>query len=201
MIYGPGSILAKLLRASSPMRTLCGFLIAPLLIVPSALSAQAPAKPLTPDSLPQFLTSYERNLIPLEGAYGEIENDPLPLYDENGQPLGHRPLEDRRKALADLRVTLHQLSDKPRELRLALKLFFDTEDLNDDLYDLAQIAYDNDREDLGRRLSDVVNALDHNRAQIENYALTLAEETEARVEELEKRTQKVEPPHKGPAKK
>jgi hypothetical protein len=197
----PGSFLAKLLRASSPMRTPCGFLFVPLLIVSAAQSAETPSKPLTPDSLPQFLTNYERNLIPLEGAYGEIENDPLPLYDENGQPLGHRPLEDRRKALADLRETLHQLSDKPRELRLALKLFFETEDLNDDLYDLAQIAYDNDREELGKRLADVVNALDLNRALIENYALALAEETEARVEELEKRNQKLEPPHKGPAKK
>jgi hypothetical protein len=183
------------------MRAPCSFFFASLLIVSSAQPAEAQSKALTPDALPEFLTNYERNLIPLEAAYGEIENDPLPLYDENGQPLGHRPLEDRRQALADLRETLHTLSGKPHELRLALRLFFQTEDMSDDLYDLAQIAYDNDREDLGKRLFDVVSALDRDRAQIENYALALADETEARAEELEKRNHELEQERKGPAKK
>jgi len=183
------------------MRAPRSFFVVPFVIVSSALSAQTPAPPLTPDTLPKFLTNCERSLIPLEGAYGEIENDPLPLNDENGQPLGHRPLEDRRRALADLRDTLHKLSDKPRDLRLALKLVFETEDLTDDLYDLSQIAYDNDREDLGKRLSDLMTPLDRDRAQIESYTLTLAEETEARAEELEKRNQELEQTRKGPVKK
>src|SRR5437764_3532992 len=102
--------------------------LTPLLIASSALAAQTSSKPLTADTLPLFLAGYERNLIPLEGAYGEIENDPLPLRDEDGQPLGHRPLEDRRKALTDLRETLHKLSAKPGDLHLALRLFFQTED-------------------------------------------------------------------------
>jgi len=183
------------------MRALRSFFIAPFVIVSFALSAQTPAPPLTPDTLPKFLTNYERHLIPLEGAYGEIENDPLPLNDENGQPLGHRPLEDRRRALGDLRDTLHKLSDKPHDLRLALKLLFETEDLTDNLYDLSQIAYDNDREDLGKRLSDLMNPLDRDRAQIESYTLELAEETAARLEELEKRNQELEQTRKGPVKK
>ncbi len=173
-----------------------------ILLAPSSASpGETPQKPLTADSLPQFLTNYERNLIPLEGAYGEMENDPLPLRDEEGQPFGHRPLEDRRRALGELRDTLHKLSAKPGDLRLALHLFFQTEDLTDDLYDLSQIAYDNDREELGRQLSDIMATLDHDRSEIENYALALADESQARVEELEKRNQELEAKPKGPAKK
>ena len=73
--------------------------------------------------------------------------------------------------------------------------------MTDDLYDLSQIAYDNDREDLGKRLSDLMTPLDRDRAQIESYTLTLAEETEARAEELEKRNQELEQTRKGPVKK
>ncbi len=174
---------------------------APVLIASSALAAQTSSKPLTADTVPQFLANYERNLVPLEGAYGEIENDPLPLRDEDGQPLGHRPLEDRRQALADLRDTLHKLSAKPGDLRLALRLFFQTEDLTDDLYDLSEIAYDNDREELGKQFSDLLNTLDRNRGEIENYALTLADESQARVEELERRNRELEAKPKSAVKK
>ncbi len=172
-----------------------------LFLAPSAFAQQSPTKTLSADALPRFLTTYERNLIPLEAAYGEMENDPLPLHDQEGQPLGHRPLEDRRQALAELRETLHKLSAKPGDLRLALRLFFQTEDLTDDLYDLSQVAFDNDREELGKQLSDIMNTLDHDRAELENYALALAEESETRVEELEKRNQELEAKPKGAVKK
>jgi len=183
------------------MRIPVNIFFAFLLVPSSALRAQTSPKPLTADTLPRYLTNYERNLIPLEGAYGQMENDPMPLYDQQGQPLGHRPLEDRRQLLANLRETLHKLSAKPGDLRLALRLFFQTDDLTDDLYELSQFAYDNDREELGKQLSDIMNTLDRDRAVLENYALGLAEESEARLEELEKRNQELEAKAKGAAKK
>jgi hypothetical protein len=43
----------------------------------------------------------------------------------------------------------------------------------DDLFDLSQIAYDNDREELGKTFSDLETALDRNDELIEAYVLRL----------------------------
>ena len=84
-----------------------------------------------------------------------------------------------------MRDTLDKLRAEPRNLTLATKLFIQSESLTDDLYDLAQIAYDNDREELGRQLSDLVARLDAEGDSIESYALALAQEKEDRIKQLE----------------
>ncbi len=149
----------------------------------STLRAQGQA--LTPASLPDFLTQYERSLNPLEAAYADLASEPLPLKDEAGQPLGHRPVENRRDALAALRETLHQLARHPGDLVLTVTLFLETESLTDDLFDLSQIAYDNDREELGKRLSDLMKPLDERRDLIEAYALSVAGDAQKRIQGLE----------------
>lgn len=136
-----------------------------------------------------FLETCQKILQPLDAVYEDLESENLPLMDESGQPLGHRPLENRRQALAELRHTVEQLHAEPENLVLVTTLFIEFESLTDDLYDLSQIAYDNDREDLGRRLAELVSQLDAQRDTIESYTLSLAAEKESRLQQLEDENQ------------
>ncbi len=140
---------------------------------------------LTPSGLPEFLAGFDKHFGSLDGVYTDFADEPLPLRDEAGQPLGRRPIEDRRQSLADLRQTARELAASPRDLVLAATLVFQTETLADDLFDLSQIAYDNDREELGKRLADLQTTLDHNRDLLANYVLTLAAEEQDRLRQLE----------------
>lgn len=151
----------------------------------SARPSRADEK-LTPSNLPDFLARYESNFAPLDAAYGELANEQLPLRDEEGRPVGRRPIEDRRQALADLRKTARQLAADPQDLVLAATLALRTENLADDLFDLSQIALDNDREDLGKRLSDLQITMDENQRLLASYLLTLAAGTQDRIHQLEK---------------
>jgi hypothetical protein len=140
---------------------------------------------LTPTEVPGFAADYEKSLGPLDGIFDDLESENLPLTNDSGEPLGHRPIENRRQALADLRQTLEKIRAKPGSLKWAATLLIQSESLSDDLYDLAQIAYDNDREDIGRRLSEVVKALDAQRDLIESLTLSLADQKENRIKQLE----------------
>lgn len=145
--------------------------------------AQAP-NPMRDDA-PEFLNAYEKSLQPLDALYDDLESENMPLTDESGQPLGHRPIANRRESLDELRHTLAQLRDNPRNMVLVTTLFIESEALTDDLYDLSQTAFDNDREELGKRLADLVSGLDAQRDAIENYTLALASEKEERLHRLE----------------
>jgi hypothetical protein len=177
---------------------LCGFL---LCFAPAwGAQKETPAAEKTPE----FLVRYSKLLEPLDAAYASLESENLPLLDESGQPVGRHPIENRREALAELRDTLNKLRAEPRNLTLATKLFIQSESLTDDLYDLAQIAYDNDREELGKQLSDLVARLDAERDSIESYTLVLAQEKEDRISQLEAENAKMRqqikqagPPPKG----
>jgi tryptophanyl-tRNA synthetase len=81
---------------------------------------------------------------------------------------------------------VHDLAAHPKDLVLTATLVLQTENLADDLYDLSQIAYDNDKEELGNHLTDLQTSMDHNKDALANYLLSLAEEVQNRVEELEK---------------
>jgi ABC-type phosphate transport system auxiliary subunit len=137
------------------------------------------------EETPEFLARYCKLLEPLDTVYENLETENLPLLDDSGQPVGRHPIENRREALAELRDTLNKLRPEPRNLTLATKLFVQSESLTDDLYDLSQIAYDNDREELGKQLSNLVARLDAERDSIESYTLVLAQEKEARIRRLE----------------
>ena len=157
--------------------------------IPSPLSAQ---EKLTPSNLPAFLKQYDTNFSLLDEVYRELAEGDLPLRDERGQPLERRPIEDRRQALSDLRQNVLRLGANPQDLVFTATLEFKTENLADDLFDLSQIAYDNDQEELGKRLGDLQITMDHNKEMLAAYLLALAAEKQERIEQLEREKAELE---------
>ena len=164
-------------RAMLPI-ALLGFVL-----FPGTSTAQ---EKLSSSNLSEFLKQYETNFSLLDGVYRELAEDALPLRDEKGHLLGHRPIEDRRQSLSDLRQSVLQLDAHPHDLVIAAKLVFKTETLADDLFDLSQIAYDNDREELGKHLEDLQLTMDHNKEVLSAYLLDLAFQAQDRIVQLEK---------------
>ena len=145
-----------------------------------------PQQKLTATNLPDFLARYDTNFGPLEVVFKDLTNENLPLTDEAGQPLARRPFADWLLALANLRQTARQFSAKPEDLVLACTLVIRTESLADELFDLAQVAYDNDREELGNRLSTLQTTMEENKELLADYLLALAAEKQNRLQQLEK---------------
>lgn len=145
-----------------------------------------PQQKLTATSLPDFLSRYDTNFGPIEAVFKDLTNEDLPLTDEAGQPMARRPLADRLLALTSLRQTAHQLGEKPDDLVLATTLVIRTESVADDLYDLSQVAYDNDREELGNRLNNLQITMKDNEDLLADYLLALAAEKQNRLQQLEK---------------
>jgi len=145
-----------------------------------------PQQKLTATNLPDFLARYDTNFGPLEAVFKELANENLPLTDESGQPLARRPMEDRLLALTNLRQTARQLAAKPEDLVLATTLVIRTESLADDLFDLSQVAYDNDREELGKQLGTLQITMEENKELLADYLLALAAEKQNRLQQLEK---------------
>jgi hypothetical protein len=166
-------------------------IIAPVAAILAAASSawanapQAGNQQLTAATLSQFLASYEKSLDPVDSAFQNLESIKLPLLDESGHPLERHSITDRRKTISDLRDTAKRLAANPESLVLTLTLFDRTEKLADDLYDLSEIAYDNDEEELGDRLTELLTAVSHNQDSIEGYALDLAAKQEERLSKLE----------------
>lgn len=178
-------------RGTMPLRELA--LIAVLAVAAPLGASEAPAiGPFTASGLAQFLASYDKGLEPIDAAFAQLETDKLPLLDESGHPLGRRTIIDRHRAVADLRDTVRRLAASPQDLVLALTLFSRGEKLMDDLYDLAQIAYDNDEEELGKRFTALLTEADRNQELVEAYALSLAADKEARLRKLEAETRERE---------
>ncbi len=159
---------------------LCLFSVA---IFPASL---LPQQKLTATNLPDFLARYDTNFGPLDAVFKDLTNENLPLTDETGQPLARRPLADRQQSLTRLRQTALQLATKPEDLVLATTLVIHTESLADDLFDLSQVAYDNDREELGNRLNNLQITMEDNKALLADYLLALAEDKQNRLQQLEK---------------
>ena len=153
------------------------------MILPTTL---VPQQKLTATNLPDFLARFDTNFGPLQEVFKDLTNEDLPLTDEAGQPLARRPLADRIVALTNLRQTARQLAAKPEDLVLAATLVIRTESLADDLFDLSQVAYDNDREELGNRLSNLQTTMEENKELLADYLLALAAEKQTRLQQLEK---------------
>jgi hypothetical protein len=153
------------------------------ILSPARLSAQ---EALTAANLPDFLTRFDQNFSFVEEAYIDLANEKLPLHDMQGQLLARRPIEDRRRLISALRRVSREVAANPQSLVLVAKIVFQTEELADDLFDLAQIAYDNDREDLDRRLAVAQTTMQQNKDLLANYLLSLAAEKEERLKKLEK---------------
>jgi hypothetical protein len=141
---------------------------------------------LTAPGLPDFLSRYSQGLQPLDKLYAELADENFSLRDECGQPLARRHIEDRQRALDDLRKSVQQLASTPQDLTLAIRLFLQSETLSDDLFSLSQVAYDNNREELGKRFSDLLVLMDRHNALLESYVLEVAAERQERIRDLEK---------------
>lgn len=155
-----------------------------VLLCSTALDAQA--EKLTPATLPDFLGKLSATINQVDVAFQFLANEKLPLTDESGHPLGRRHVKDRRQAIVDLRQTANRLEKSPQDLVLTMTLSDQTEALADELYDLSQIAYDNDREELGQRFTDLLNTVNSDADLVEGYALDLATDKEQRLRQLEK---------------
>ncbi len=164
------------------MRKILLFALAATAFLPS-LSAQADN--LTASNLAEFLARYEVSLNPVNQAFADLESEKLALRDESGEPLGRHHIEDCRQVVVSLRQMIRQLTANPEDLVSTITLFIQTEALADDLFDLSQIAYDNDREELGKRFSDLQIALDHREDLIQKHALQLAAAKQDRLKQLE----------------
>jgi len=164
-------------------RALILLFMASVIIFPATL---LPQQKLTTTNLPDFLARYDTNFGPLQAVFNDLKNEDLPLTDETGQPMARRPLADRLQAANNLRQTARQLAAKPEDLVLATTVVIRTEILADDLFDLAQVAYDNDREDLANRLSALQTTMEQNKELLADYLLALAAEKQARLQQLEK---------------
>ena len=163
--------------------------------IPGPLFAQ---EKLSPSNLPQFLKLYDTNFPLLDQVYRELTDEALPLRDTAGQPLERRRIQDRRQALNDLRQNALRLAISPQDLVAAATLVLKTEELADDLFDLSQIAYDNDREELGKRLSDLQITMANNKDTLAAYLLALAAQKQERINQLEKEKAELERKLKGP---
>jgi len=139
--------------------------------------------------LPEFLARHEHSLLLVDEIYAELAKERLPLRDDAGHSATRRPIEDRHQALEEVRNTVQQLRENPEDLVLATRLFFRTEILVDNLFDLSQVAQENDRDEVARQLAQLTRVLEHHTRLIESYTLGLAAEKQARLRELEKENQ------------
>jgi hypothetical protein len=151
--------------------------------IPAAVPAQD--QKASPRQAPAFAARLEEALKAADEACAEMANNNLPLRDEQGRPLNRRTLEGFRPSVDDVRRFNQQLAASPADFTLATTLFLQTGDLADAMFDFSQTAYDNDREDLGRRLVEISTALERSQQQIETYMLDLAGELQQRVRKLE----------------
>lgn len=152
-------------------------------LIPFDLGAQGAKAP--PRDLREFLARYSQGLQPLDKLYRELKDEDFSMLDERNQPLARRRIEDRQRALDDLRKSVRELASEPQDLVLAIRLFLQSESLADDLFDLSQIAYDNNREELGKQFADLVGTTDHHNGLLEAYVLDLAAGWQERIRILE----------------
>ena len=139
----------------------------------------------TAESVLAQVDRYEATLQPLDSLLDDLESENLQINNDSGGPQEHRPIQNRRQALAELRQTIQKLRTQPEDLKSVVMLLVQSEALSDELFDLVQTAYDNDREELGRHISEVVTAIDAQQDSVQALTLALADEKEARIKKLE----------------
>ena len=155
--------------------------------VPAGTSTQAQKPPAR--EAPSFAARLEEALKTAEEACTEMANNHLPLRDEQGRPAGPRTFEGFRPSVDHVRHLNQQLAASPADFVVATDLFLETGELADTLFDFSQTAYDNDREELGRRLVEISAALERRQQEIKTYTLGLAMELQQRVRKLEQENQ------------
>jgi hypothetical protein len=139
---------------------------------------------LTASNLKEFLVTFRRDVKQASLDLSHLSDAKLPLLDESGHPLGRRGIKDRRQTLTDLQGTLKDFERQPRDLVVTMTLSDQTEELADEVYDLSQIAYDNDREELAMEFTDLLKALNDDADLLQAYALNLATQKERELRRL-----------------
>lgn len=134
----------------------------------------------------EFLSRHLDAIDPIERVYEEADAARLPVRDEFGRSLRRRGAQDPRHPVEQLRDALERLQSQPDDLALATRMLVATDALLDDLFDLSNAAYENDQEDLARRLDDFTRVIERHWAEVEDYVLYLAGEKQQRLQELER---------------
>lgn len=153
-----------------------------------AFGSQGQIEDLTQSNLQDFLARFKQDVKEAGLDFGRLSDAKLPLLDEAGHPLGRRRIRDRREVLTDLQKTLTDFERTPQGLVVAMTLSAQTEELADEVYDLSQIAYDNDREELAMEFTDLLKALNKDADLVQEYALNLAAQKEQELHALRQRS-------------
>jgi DNA repair exonuclease SbcCD ATPase subunit len=161
------------------------FLLLAAVVLVCSPRLMAQGENLTAESVTAQLDRYEATLQPLDSLLDDLESENLQMNNDTGAPVEHRPIQNRRQALAELRRTIETLRAQPEDLKGVVTLLVQSEALSDELFDLEQVAYDNDREELGRRISEVVTAIDAQQESVQALTMALADQKEARIKKLE----------------
>lgn len=166
-----------------------------LLIVPLAaagLFARGPQGPqgkidnLTLSNLPSFLKTFNADVNQVNEVFEHLARASMPMFDAKGQTLGRRKIKDRQQTVVDLKKTLDDFERRPDNLVVTMTLSAQTEELADELYDLTEIAYDNDQEETALDLTRLLGDFNDDAGLIQAYALNLAAEKEGKLSRLEK---------------
>ncbi|MGH9400735.1 MAG: hypothetical protein ACRD2P_01355 [Terriglobia bacterium] len=149
--------------------------------------AQASIEQLTASNLPPFLKTFGEDVNQVNDAFERMSKMKLPLFDEKGQALGRRKIKDRQQTVIDLKKTLQDFQQRPENLVVTMTLSAQTEELADEIYDLTEIAYDNDQEEMAMQLTHLLGNFNDDSSLIQAYALDLATQKENRLSQLEKK--------------
>ncbi|MGE5325701.1 MAG: hypothetical protein ACM3NO_01570 [Deltaproteobacteria bacterium] len=64
----------------------------------------------TAESVTAQADRYEKTLEPLDSVLDDLESENLQMNNDSGAPQEHRPIENRRQALAELRQTIQNFA-------------------------------------------------------------------------------------------
>lgn len=140
---------------------------------------------LTPSNLPSFLKTFSGDVAEVNAAFEHLSKNEAAMFDEKGKTLGRRGIKDREQTAVDLKKTLQDFKRRPDNLVVTMTLSAQTEELADEIYDLTQIAYDNDQEETALDLTRLLGNFNNDAGLLQAYALELAAQKEQRLTQLE----------------
>lgn len=163
-------------------------LVTVLCAAASGFGAQADIDKLTPSNLPAFLKTFTSDVDQVNDAFEAMSKTKPPMLDAKGQTLGRRRIKDRQQIVVDLKKTLQDFKSRPENLVVTMTLSAQTEELADEIYDLTELAYDNDQEETAMQLTRLLGDFNDDASLIQAYALGIASQKEQRLSQLEKNT-------------
>ncbi|MGH9351393.1 MAG: hypothetical protein ACRD2G_04410 [Terriglobia bacterium] len=162
-------------------------LFAILCAATAGFGAQAEIDELTASNLPAFLKTFAGDVNQVNEAFEHMSKTKPPMFDAKGQALGRRKIKDRQQTVVDLKKTLQDFKQRPDNLVITMTLSAQTEELADEIYDLTEIAYDNDQEETALQLTGLLGNFNDDSSLIQAYALGLAAQKEQRLSQIEEK--------------